>query len=157
MLVRVAVAVSCVLSVATFALVRTERDTPARPTHPAHVLLGAYVSADGRQWARGGVTALEGAIGRPLAIDHRFKHWNDPFPTTADDWDHTHGRLPMITWEPDTTSLAAIVSGADDARLRDTRGRRRARRPTAAAPLRPRDERRLVPVGRRACEHAGNP
>jgi len=116
----VAVAVACTLALAAFAPVRGHDPGPATagPAGSGGVLLGAYVSPDGHRWDRAGVTALERRIGRPLAIDHRFKHWTDPFPSTADGWDHAHGRIPMITWEPDTTTLDAIASGADDALLR---------------------------------------
>ena len=103
------------------------------------MLLGVYVSPDGRHWDEGGVAALERGLGRGLALDHRFKHWDDPFPTTADRWDHAHGRIPMITWEPDTTTLAAIASGADDA-LHPHRGptpsRATAARCSSASPTR---------------------
>ncbi len=119
MVVRLTVVVACLLAIAGVAVARRQGDTPSvAPEHAAPVLLGAYVSPDGRHWAESGVTALERRLGRGLAIDHRFKHWNDPFPTAADAWDHAHGRIPMITWEPDTTSLGAIASGADDAGLR---------------------------------------
>jgi hypothetical protein len=118
---RLVVAVACTLAVTTFALVRSRGADPvaAGRVRPDRVLLGAYVSPDGHRWDRAGVSALERRIGRPLAIDHRFKHWTDPFPSAADDWDHAHGRIPMITWEPDGTTLAAIASGADDGVVRE--------------------------------------
>jgi hypothetical protein len=117
--VRVVVAVACALAVATFSSTRTRDDPrPVRSARAAPVLLGAYVSPDGRHWDEDGVVDLEHSLGRNLALDHRFKHWDDPFPTIADRWDHDHGRIPLITWEPDTTTLAAIASGADDARIR---------------------------------------
>jgi len=118
MVLRLTVVVACLLAVAGVALTRRGDDPAVATAHPARVLLGAYVSPDGRHWDEGGVTALERALGRGLAVDHRFKHWDDPFPSAADAWDHAHGRIPMITWEPDTTSLAAIAAGADDARIR---------------------------------------
>jgi beta-mannanase len=107
----------------------------AGPPGPAHatrarphgrVLLGAYVSPDGHAWRRASVSGLERDLGRPLAIDHRFKHWSDPFPSTADAWDHDHGRLPMITWMPDGPSLAAIAAGQADGTI-EARARAAAR------------------------------
>ena len=120
MVVRITVVVACLLAVAGLALAPRGGTTapPAPAAKATRVLLGAYVSPDGRHWAESGVTALEQTLGRGLAIDHRFKHWADPFPTAADAWDHAHDRTPMITWEPDTTSLDAIASGADDGVLR---------------------------------------
>jgi hypothetical protein len=118
-ILRISVAVACVLAVATYAWVGDGGPpAPSPPAHSAPVLLGAYVSPDGRQWSESGVAAFERALGRTLAIDHRFKHWTDPFPTAADDWDHAHGRIPMLTWEPDSTTLAAIADGADDGLIR---------------------------------------
>src|SRR4029079_7467668 len=108
MVVRLAVVVACLLAIAGVAIARADGDHSAPPpAHAAPVLLGAYVSPAGKHWNESGVTALERQLGRGLAIDHRFKHWADPFPTSADAWDHAHGRMPMITWEPDTTSLDA--------------------------------------------------
>src|SRR4051812_15631698 len=101
MVVRLTVVIACVLVAAGLVLASRGGSTPP-PTPTAHatpVLLGAYVSPDGRHWAESGVTALERTLGRGLAIDHRFKHWADPFPTAADAWDHAHDRIPMITWE----------------------------------------------------------
>jgi hypothetical protein len=92
---------------------------PARAAPPRHrVLLGAYVSPDGRAWTRSAVTRLERAIGRPLAVDHRFKRWADPFPSPADVWDQEHHRIPMVTWMPDGPSLAAIAAGRADGLVR---------------------------------------
>ena len=92
------------------------RATP--PPRRGQVLLGAYVSPDGHAWTRAAVDRLEREMGRQLAIDHRFKHWSDPFPTSADEWDHAHGRVPMITWMPDGPSLAAIAAGQADTVVR---------------------------------------
>ena len=94
----------------------TARATP--PPRRDRVLLGAYVSPDGRAWSRSSVRALERHVGRRLAIDHRFKHWSDPFPTAADRWDHEHGRIPMITWMPDGPGLDAIAAGRADPLVR---------------------------------------
>jgi len=57
MVLRLTVVVACLLAVAGVALTR-RADDPAVAAHPAPVLLGAYVSPDGRHWDEDGVTAL---------------------------------------------------------------------------------------------------
>jgi len=85
---------------------------PLVPQHGA--LLGAFVSTTGTGWAAADVDAREVALGRPFDIDHRFQNWTTAFPTPADSWDVSHGRIPMVTWQPDTVSLDAIAAGAAD-------------------------------------------
>ena len=135
--------------------------TATRPRSPAARPAGCSSARTSRPTAgtgtRAAVTGLERDLGRGLAIDHRFKHWDDPFPTAADAWDHAHGRIPMITWEPDTTTPRRDRRGRRRRPAPRPGRRRRAGRPAALPALRPRDERRLVPVGRRAHEHARPP
>jgi hypothetical protein len=92
---------------------------PAGPLVPASgVLLGAFVSSSGTGWAPADVSARETQLGRRFAIDHRFQNWTVEFPTPADHWDVDQGRIPMITWQPDTTTLAATAAGREDAVVR---------------------------------------
>lgn len=99
--------------------VRASAGRPAGPLVPAHgALLGAFVSTSGTGWAPADVAARETELGRRFAIDHRFQNWTVGFPTPADSWDADAGRIPMVTWQPDTTSIAAIAAGRDDAVVR---------------------------------------
>ncbi len=85
---------------------------------PAYgALFGAWVQS-GPVWSRGGVSAVEAEIGRRFDIDHRFYAWRDVFPNADQYWDVANGRIPLVTWEPWTASLAEIASGADDALIR---------------------------------------
>ena len=103
---------------------RATRARPAAPLAPRRgALLGSFVSADGTGWSPAVVTAREAMIGRRYDIDHRFQNWTTPFPTPADRWDIEAGRVPMISWQPDATTLDAINAGAADAVIR---GRARA-------------------------------
>jgi endoglucanase len=81
-------------------------------------LLGAFVSTSGTGWAADDVTGREAQLGRRFDIDHRFQNWTVAFPTPADTWDVDHGRVPMITWQPDTASLDAIAAGSFDDLIR---------------------------------------
>lgn len=85
---------------------------------PSGALLGAFVSSTGTGWAADDVTAREAQLGRNFDIDHRFQNWTTPFPTLADGWDIQSGRVPMVTWQPNTTTLDAINAGASDDLLR---------------------------------------
>ena len=96
--------------------------TAARPTGPLvppnGALLGAFVSTTGTGWSADDVVAREAQVGRRLDIDHRFQNWTTPFPTLADGWDVQNGRIPMVTWQPNTTNLDAINGGAFDDLIR---------------------------------------
>ena len=85
---------------------------------PSGALLGAFVSSTGTGWAAADVTAREAQLGRNFDIDHRFQNWTTPFPTLADGWDVQSGRVPMVTWQPNTTTLDAINAGTSDDLLR---------------------------------------
>jgi hypothetical protein len=67
----------------------------------------------------GGVTTLEGKIGRKLAIDHRYVPWN--FTTwSAFGTDIRAGRIPMISWSAaPLTTASAIAGGSQDTRIRN--------------------------------------
>lgn len=81
-------------------------------------LLGAFVSSTGTGWAAADVTARETQLGRTFDIDHRFQNWTTPFPTLADGWDVQNARIPMVTWQPNTTNLDTINAGANDDLIR---------------------------------------
>lgn len=85
---------------------------------PAGVLLGAFVSTTGTGWSADDVAARERQLGRRFDIDHRFQNWTTAFPTFADSWDVQSGRIPMVTWQPNTTTLDAINHGSADELIR---------------------------------------
>ena len=85
---------------------------------PRGALLGAFVSSTGTGWTADDVTARETQLGRTFDIDHRFQNWTTHFPTPADGWDVQNGRIPMVTWQPDTTNLDTINVGANDDLIR---------------------------------------
>ena len=82
-------------------------------------LLGAFVSSTGTGWSTASVTERETQLHRKFDIDHRFHNWTTAFPTLADRWDVQNGRIPMVTWQPDTTRLDTIIAGTSDSLLRD--------------------------------------
>src|SRR5581483_10753107 len=88
---------------------------PAVPAQGA--LFGAHVETGSSESAqKSGVTALESAIGRKLAIDHYYRPWTTTFPTTREQWDFDNGRIPMISWAK--TYADQIVSGSQDDLIR---------------------------------------
>ena len=95
----------------------------ARPTAKlvpkSGALLGAFISSNGTGWSMAGITERETQLHRTFNIDHRFQNWTTNFPTVADRWDVQNSRIPMVTWQPDTTKLEAIVAGTSDALLWD--------------------------------------
>jgi hypothetical protein len=80
-------------------------------------LFGAWASPNA-VWSQAGLSGVEREIGRRFDIDHRFYAWPDSFPTGDQQWDVSNGRIPLVTWEPWTASLAEIASGADDALIK---------------------------------------
>jgi hypothetical protein len=62
------------------------------------------------------IEALEGGLGRKLAIDHHFYPWRSPFPTWREPWDFENGRIPMIT--SGALPTRKVNSGAFDDAIR---------------------------------------
>jgi Glycosyl hydrolase family 26 len=91
-------------------------DHPGPLEPSAGVLFGAYVKPK-TGWDRTDVEAavegLEGRLGRALAIDHHYYPRSVPFPSWKEPWDHSRGRIPMITWQG--VSTRTVNSGALDA------------------------------------------
>ncbi len=79
------------------------------------VYLGVYAPATTSAGAvTDRVTALERRLGRRFAIDQHYYDWTNPFPGSLERDDRAAGRIPLITWQPDGVSLAAIAAGRDD-------------------------------------------
>jgi hypothetical protein len=96
----------------------------ANPAPPAVPSSGAYFGAtattrngESRQSA---VTNLEAQIGRNLDIDHQFYKWDETLPGAHQRWDAEHGRIPFVSWKPQTKAGAAVSWGAVAAGSHDT-------------------------------------
>jgi hypothetical protein len=96
---------------------------PSGPLVPARgVLFGAYQNLDDR-WSglrreKRQIRSYERRLHRKLRIDHHFYGWREYFPGRLERWDARNGRIPMITWEPNGTSLRKIISGANNSLIR---------------------------------------
>jgi beta-mannanase len=53
-----------------------------------------------------------------IAIEHSYYRWTHIFPGDHELWTVSHGRIPLITWEPRGTTLAQISGGSYDALIR---------------------------------------
>ncbi|HEV7535162.1 MAG TPA: glycosyl hydrolase, partial [Acidimicrobiia bacterium] len=73
---------------------------PSGPGAPAQgALFGVHTKTGGSESAqKSGVADLEAKLGRKVAIDHYYRPWTTPFPTTREQWDFANGRIPMISW-----------------------------------------------------------
>ncbi len=75
-------------------------------------LFGAFVQTDSAS-SYGNLAPAEAQLGRKLAINHRFFRWED-------DWlsgiagDTADGRIPLVSWEPFSATLDAIIAGGED-------------------------------------------
>ena len=119
---RRAISVSALVCAAFFALLLAPGALAARPAGklvpPTGALVGAFVDRGLDGWHQSEVTDFERLIGRKLAIDHRYKSWQDAFPGADESWDVANGRIPMLTWEPWGTRLDAIRNGSWDELIR---------------------------------------
>ena len=82
-------------------------------------LLGAHVeptTGTTETDVRNAVNGLETTIGRTLDISSHAYNWGQVFPTWAESWDISKGRIPMITW--DGTDVSRINSGSQDTLIR---------------------------------------
>ena len=69
---------------------------PAAPARPGSGAAGAAVKTGSSESAqKTGVADLEAKLGRKLAIDHYYRPWTTPFPTTREQWDFANGRIPL--------------------------------------------------------------
>jgi beta-mannanase len=66
---------------------------------------GIYTSA--------GVANREAQVGRKFAIQQKYYNWTDTFPGSSETDDIANGRIPLITWEPQTNSTTAISANTD--------------------------------------------
>jgi hypothetical protein len=105
-----------------------------------HVLLGAFVSTGlVNQWRPDALLAFEAKIGRPVAIDHHYRGWDEPSwpssPRSAEQWDAAHGRIPMDSWHG-PQRLDSILDGSRDTLIRAVALRVKAfRRPLFLRPM----------------------
>jgi hypothetical protein len=83
---------------------------------PSGALLGAFVNHSTPSGSKTEITQLESALGRKLAIDHRYYQWSTKFPTPLDNWDFSQGRIPFVTWHGYDTYK--INNGSQDAWIR---------------------------------------
>jgi hypothetical protein len=93
------------------------RPPPLVPARGAY--FGAWVKDPVRGWSPERVVAVERALGRKLAIDHRYYDFSDDFPYRAERWDLRNGRIPMLSWDPNGVTLDAINAGNYDHYIRE--------------------------------------
>jgi hypothetical protein len=63
------------------------------------------------------IAELESAIGKKVAIEHRYYHWSDNFPSAADRATAAQGRIPFDAVKlvaSDKTTFTQIASGGQD-------------------------------------------
>jgi hypothetical protein len=75
------------------------RSAPLAPATGA--LFGVHFQVDDNAPAADQQSALlgfESALGRTMAIDHRYEPWGNVFPNWRDTFDLAGGRIPMISW-----------------------------------------------------------
>ncbi|MEW6473775.1 MAG: glycosyl hydrolase [Actinomycetota bacterium] len=95
----------------------TAPSTPPTPApQPPGALFGAYVQGESHTPAKqmAAVEARERDIGRRLAIDHHFYPWEQEFPTVREEADLQAGRIPLISWNGKTLSLAIGLGQHDE-------------------------------------------
>ena len=83
------------------------------------VLFGAWVRQRNTPTHYDSVLAFEELIGRPLAIDHHYRTWDNPY-WGEEALDVAAGRIPLITWSDyGRTPASEIASGVHDALIRE--------------------------------------
>ena len=78
--------------------------------------MGAYIP--GGAWQPQKIAELEAAVGRELDIVQWFNSWRYDFEARPVEDALLAGRTPLITWQPNTQSLADIANGKHDDYLR---------------------------------------
>jgi hypothetical protein len=79
---------------------------------------GSYVQSKGNaKETRALIEDMESRLGRKLAVDHYYNHWNADFPNWREPWDHAHGRIPFISWAKASTVL--VNTGRYDRIIRE--------------------------------------
>jgi beta-mannanase len=83
------------------------------------VYFGAYVNLTNK-WTKtdrmAEITQYETALGRKLAINHRYYGWTDELADWETQWDTANGRIPLLSWSH--YSAAAVTSGSQDGVIR---------------------------------------
>ena len=103
-------------SVVALALPAQAETRPRAPLEPQRgALLGASVARD-----RFG--EFERLVRHRLGIWHKWKCWDCPFPTAADERAAARGRILLFTWSPERrgadVSIDSIIDGSRDAWIR---------------------------------------
>ncbi|MBD5654654.1 MAG: hypothetical protein IAI50_05675, partial [Candidatus Eremiobacteraeota bacterium] len=88
--------------------------TPLVPTQGIYI--GAFANTGAGLTDEQGMSALEAAIGRTLALSMHYYGWTDTFPSSNEAQDAQVGRIPVLSWNcgPANSSIAA---GAEDANI----------------------------------------
>jgi hypothetical protein len=83
------------------------------------VYFGAYVNLTNK-WTKSArqheITSYQRALGRRLAINHRYYRWDSNLANWETRWDVAHGRRPLLSWSHHSAS--AVASGSEDAVIR---------------------------------------
>jgi len=79
--------------------------------------IGAYVDPDDATPGPALTAQFESEIGRTLAYNIHYVHWDGAFPNSVEDDDVAHDRIPLISWHCGDTN-AHIERGDDDKLIR---------------------------------------
>lgn len=109
------------LILSSFSLAQPSRATSV-PTAPPSIMFGDRVKPRATDPVftadpgRNAVLYKESQLGRKLALDHAFYHFDDPWPTAREIWDQAGGRTPFINWSPEEPNLtwAQVAAGQAD-------------------------------------------
>ncbi len=93
------------------------------PTSGAY--LGASASVEDGQSRIEAIEETEALLGRGLDIDHQFYRWDQALVGEVQQADAAAGRIPFVSWKPQTTDdeavpWASIAAGDEDERIRAT-------------------------------------
>lgn len=95
---------------------------PALPTsgalYGAYVGVGAHTDPD----RKSATLKMERQLGRRLALQRVYHHWNDTFPSMYDIWVRDHGTRLLMSWDTRAgrrfIPWREVASGRQDARIR---------------------------------------
>jgi len=94
------------------------RSAPLAPATGA--LFGVHVQVDDAAPAadqQSAILGFESALGRTMAVDHRYEPWGNVFPNWRDTFDLAGGRIPMISWGKVLTT--DVTAGRYDSYIAD--------------------------------------
>ena len=93
-----AVGVSTALTLTPF-LATVARAYPPELVPDRGAYLGSTVGVREGETGQQPIRRVERAIGRTLAIDHRYYRWDQPLPTDYERATYRAGRLPFLNWK----------------------------------------------------------